>query len=94
MTRTRKGTKGPGWEPWSNRHEREAQRADYEEPAPDWQEDECKGCPACICRLCGGHVATPYVAGQSLDAVVVFACIACGYAPPEANTTDSVPKTP
>lgn len=29
MSRTRKGSKGPGWEPWSNLREKQEQRADY-----------------------------------------------------------------
>lgn len=36
MSKTRKGTKPPGWEPWSNREERQ-------KPAPDkeyWSEEE------------------------------------------------------
>lgn len=31
MSRTRKGTKSPGWEPWSNRNERQIPAPDYEE---------------------------------------------------------------
>jgi hypothetical protein len=31
VSRTRKGSKGPGWEPWSNRQEKAEQKADYRE---------------------------------------------------------------
>lgn len=33
MSRTRKGSKGPGWEPWSNRDQKAEQKADYMEPS-------------------------------------------------------------
>lgn len=36
VSRTRKGSKGPGWEPWSNKHERAAERADVEGPRYQW----------------------------------------------------------
>lgn len=60
MSRTRKGSKGVGWEPWSNRHERQ-------KPAPDpgyvptdaeyaqWESEQeaydcylMGGCPKCL----------------------------------------------
>ncbi len=31
MSRTHKGSKGPGWEPWSNLREKQEQQADYKE---------------------------------------------------------------
>jgi hypothetical protein len=31
VSRTRKGSKGPGWEPWSNNLDKQEQKADYVE---------------------------------------------------------------
>lgn len=35
MSRTRKGSKGPGWEPWSNRDEKQSASADSRAELPD-----------------------------------------------------------
>jgi hypothetical protein len=44
VSRTRKGSKGPGWEPWSNRDEREAERVrDLERDAEGDSDDETSG---------------------------------------------------
>lgn len=92
MSRTRKGSKGPGWEPWSNRHEKALLKAgDPVEHGPDVHPaelDVCPGCPVCICRHCGGHIAAgiqEIVNEERGGAKAIFKCIHCDYAPPEAN---------
>jgi hypothetical protein len=73
MSRTRKGSKGPGWEPWSNRNEKALERAVW--PGCD-QEDEydesCLGCPLCCCVKCGGTMVT------AVPSEVVY-CLSCGH---------------
>jgi hypothetical protein len=64
MSRTRKGTRGPGWEPWSSRHQKAMQRAAYQEPffnelteelneeaAFAWYCHTFGPCHACLTRL-------------------------------------------
>lgn len=56
MSRTRKGSKGPGWEPWSNKTDKQEQSAESraalepyitqaeldEECSPEYPCDKCK----------------------------------------------------
>jgi hypothetical protein len=86
MSRSHKGAKGIGWEPHDfgdPRTLRELERVSYVEEPADWQEDECRGCPACICRMCGGHITKRLLIEEP------FSCISCGYQPPEANELES-----
>ena len=73
MSRTQKGSKGPGWEPWSNRHEKAEQKADYREPESHEREyDVCPGCRLCECVKCGGVIA--YKGDDPVPR-----CIQCGH---------------
>lgn len=77
MSRTCKGSKGPGWEPWSNKHDKAVARADYREPdlspGDEARLDEiCEGCPLCCCVKCGGFVAVIQD---------VLSCVSCGDEP-------------
>ncbi len=55
MSRTRKGSKGPGWEPWSNLHEKQKQAAESRaDPTHFISQDELEdGCtPNFPCAMC------------------------------------------
>lgn len=39
MIRTQKGARPPGWELWTNRHEKQMAKADYRDPEPDLVEE-------------------------------------------------------
>lgn len=74
MSRTRKGSKGPGWEPWSNRHEKAEQKADYREPEDDGEPETCSGCRLCLCVMCGDYIVVdPHSETERLY------CIGCGH---------------
>jgi len=74
MSRTRKGSKGPGWEPWSNLEQKQRQRADYREDDEEEPSDECPGCRECICVACGGWFVAEVKGGVFGE----FYCIECG----------------
>ena len=78
MSRTRKGSKGPGWELWTNKLDKQEQRADYreEDGEDDWPDETCPGCPQCRCVKCGGWVGARFVEPRE---DMKFVCIDCGH---------------
>jgi hypothetical protein len=88
VSRTRKGSKGPGWEPWSNRLDKAEQKANYKEPESSNDDDICPGCPKCKCVKCGGWIAVrlqdmgewPYT-----EAKKHLRCVWCGHKPDDGD---------
>lgn len=73
MSRTRKGSRGPGWELWTNIRERqEAEAESRREDVMDDEDEICPGCRFCCCVKCGG-----YMSSRTMEEPV--ACIDCGH---------------
>lgn len=77
MSRTRKGTKAPGWEPRGREKASADSRAEEEEPEED---NICPGCSECECVKCGGFVGVT-AASLTHDPNTPSQCFDCGWSP-------------
>lgn len=80
MSRTRKGTKPPGWEKWSNRHDKAEQKAEVSmKDDGSTEQEECRGCRLCLCVKCGSYMVV-----ENADLV---RCIQCDHSEPRDDNT-------